>query len=740
MSVLRSVECRVKIIGLRSFLILLTLLACSGAKAQEFSADSPEMPTRRVLSTSGASGGLNIPDGKVVAVGAMIFGFNNNRESEFSAYARSDNYQFAMGLAPYFELSGRLANIPLDKEGTLGVRDLSANLKFSLPRVFRYQPSIAVGINDLGGGAPFFKSKYVVMSETVGPLSITVGSAHGKPYLSRAFAGVTWDFASTGMSLIAERNSAATTGGARYASGGFRALNNASLVLTAQRSFGAKTPMGEKFAKSSIGLNLYIPLGNDQVRSTQIHSALEPIWVQPEGYRTESVAGKADQGVKVLVPVGTNNPAANESGQFKGSEQLVKLRQALVSAGLERVRVGVRASELVVEFENHRYNRNESDAIGVVLGLTAMNAPEQLLRIVAVTKKAGLPLYGVSVDRAAYRMFIADGISDRERLALEFSFRPSIDTVQWNDPVESERGYSRIRVDPSLNKFVGTDVGVFDYSLAANIQGFIPLWKGAEIATSYYSSLAESDNVKHGIYGFAQQRSGLKSAVLSQSFWIADNILGVANIGKFMYDDKGIQIETVYLNPNRDDQFRLKYTHLRHPDRNVDFFGSVGGAYNLGNFQSPGSTSAGGIAYLLNYQPMNVSVDASYNKYVAGDRGPTLQVNRWFGDVQAQIFLRRSNLETKIGFGLAFPLTPRQGMNFGLSHLEGAGSFPLRLETRYARQGQCNCITNGIVQEMPLVYSSNTNLLNQGRIGREYLLSQLQRMREAAFLYANLAL
>lgn len=705
-------------------------------QAQDSFAYLSEGAEPRALATSGVTGGLNIPDGRIVADGAMLFGFNNFLDSQFSPLARSDNYQFAMGLFPYLEFSGRLMNIPADREGTLGLRDLSANLKFAVPRFFRYQPNIAIGINDLGGGASFFKSKYVAVSESFGPLSISVGVARGKPYLSNMFSGATWKISNTGISLIAERNNAATFGGVRYASPEIRSLNNASILITAQRSFGAKTLEGTKFDRSSLGINLHIPLERDRMGSRRIDPTLEPIWIQPEGYRQVPAVGLA---------VETNNALAPLAGVTEqrldalANESISKLRPALVKAGLERVRIGVRNNELIVEFENHRYNRNEVDAVGVALGLSAMNAPEGMARIMVVAKKAGLPLYGISVDRAAYRLFLAGGNADKEMIALNFQFRPRTDGVRWDNPVESEHGFSRIRIDPSLNKFVGTDVGVFDYSVAANVQGFVPLWKGAEFVTSYFSSLAESDNVAHGIYGFAQQRSGLKAAVLSQSFWLTDRLLNIANIGKFMYDDVGFQAESIYFVPQRDDQLKFKYTYLRHTDRNTGFSGIVGGAYSQVDFQSPGSTKSGAVSYLWNYQPLNLSVDASYNKYVGGDHGPIVQVNRWFGDVQAQVFLRRSNLETKVGFGLAFPLTPRQGMKFGLTHIEGSNSFPLRLETRYAREGQCNCITNGIVQEMPMVYSSSTNFLNQGRIGREYLLSQLQRMREAAFIYANLA-
>jgi hypothetical protein len=113
-----------------------------------------------------------------------------------------------------------------------------------------------------------------------------------------------------------------------------------------------------------------------------------------------------------------------------------------------------------------------------------------------------------------------------------------------------------------------------------------------------------------------------------------------------------------------------------------------------------------------------------------------VQLGRWFGDVQALAYFRSSELDRKVGFSLAFPLTPRQGMQPGWTHLEGSGSFPLKLETRLARNGECNCITNNVVEELTMIYSARNNLLNQSRVGTEYFAGQLYRMREAALIYA----
>ncbi|MBK3746268.1 YjbH domain-containing protein, partial [Paraburkholderia aspalathi] len=86
---------------------------------------------------------------------------------------------------------------------------------------------------------------------------------------------------------------------------------------------------------------------------------------------------------------------------------LDEIAAQLFAAGLERVRVGMSGRDLVVEYENHRYNQNEADALGIVLGVASVNAPHGTDKIHVVIKKANEPLGEVIVDRDAFAQFVA---------------------------------------------------------------------------------------------------------------------------------------------------------------------------------------------------------------------------------------------------------------------------------------------------------------------------------------------
>ncbi|MFD2366426.1 YjbH domain-containing protein [Pseudoduganella sp. GCM10020061] len=705
--------------------------------ARYWSTPSLSVPS---LATTGPSGTLNLPNGRTIADGVLAFGYNNHLGAGFTRFRGAKNYQFVLGLMPHLEISARLAEMPRPN-GTLGIRDLSANVKFMLPRFVAWQPNIAVGVNDLSGGASFFKSKYVSMSDSYGPVRWIIGASRGEDYLGNYFASAELPLWRTGASVILERNGSANNLGVRYESRTIPFLANSSIVATAQRAFKTNTPAGKPYDRSAFGINLVIPVGENgriwdvPARSTapaaavaaaypahRVAQVAAPAQSTPPASATARADSSATAAFASNYATAAPAVAAADTPRMLAGDAMARIWEELVNSGLERVRVGKRGAEMVVEYENHRYNQNEVDAVGIALGAGVALAPEEIRYVSVVTKKAGLQLYKTTVEKTSYRRFLEDGQWREAQSALSFQFRPDGGWgVQWLDTDEGPRGYSRIRVEPRTVHFVGTEKGLLDYSLAANIQAYVPVWKGAELSTSYLETVHESDDVAHGFLGWAQQRNGLRTAILSQAVWLTDNIVNVTSAGKYLYDLKGVQNETTWFVPGTDDQVRVQYTHLREEFR-----------YRTDHIET------GAVSYMWNYAPLNATVEAGYQRYRGEDQGPFLQVSRWFGDVQAQAYVKKSEIETRVGFGLAIPLTPRKGMKPGWTHIEGSGSYMARVETKLASSGECNCINMGVVEEFPMAYSARAMFFNQGRIGREYIVRQMPRMRNAFRQYTGL--
>ena len=138
------------------------------------------------LNSLGQSGGLVIPYGFVLPPGTVEAQYNNYIDPRYGRQATAGQmYWGAVGLLPYVELAGGLVNYPGNVHAPFSgadhfiFRHLMADIKVEVPKFFKYQPSIAFGVTDVGGQTHFFRSKYGVVSEAFGPLTLTAGYGQG---------------------------------------------------------------------------------------------------------------------------------------------------------------------------------------------------------------------------------------------------------------------------------------------------------------------------------------------------------------------------------------------------------------------------------------------------------------------------------------------------------------------------------------------------------------------------------
>ena len=663
------------------------------------------------ISSQGNSGGLTIPSASVLETGSLAFSLGNYREPKLPAHSRRVNTSLGLGLFPNLEVFGRITDYTQPGvAGALdtGLRDLSANLKIQIPHPWENLPKLALGLNDVGGGAVNFGSTYVVASDQWGPVRWSAGYANGKPVsgvgangfaFNGGFGGVDVKLANTGFSALAEHDGQQKHAGLRYTSMPLPGLGGAQLVGSLHRSFGAVNAAGNDVDSTHFSVSLVMPLGSDPSR---------PQNAQPEAYRE--------------LPA-LNRPEASTAP----ADRLAALQKALETSGLERVRIGLSGrdgnSSLVVEYENHRYGQNEADAIGIVLGLAAEHAPAGTQQVRAVTLKAGQRLYETGVNRSAYRQFLRDGDAGGVRASLAYTARPeeAQQAVTWHTTVPSPRSWVRIEVKPDINYAVATEVGLLDYTLAANIQGIVPLWQGAEFYTSFISAPTVSKNYEIGeVFESSRQREGFKVAAVEQSFWLGKRVLAHIGIGQFNYDDVGWQTDATVLMPGRDDVVRLKGAYYQRP-----------GSFNANRAQ-PVSAS-----YRYAHNPATW-VEAGLQQYSDGSRGPSIVLTRWFGDVGVNLFYRRGGVAQFAGIELSIPLTPRQGMLPGAVNLTGTSSFQRGLRTRITDSNTAqNLVQPTAVRDFQMDYNTEVQQLNGGRMGAAYLGTQMVRMRDAFYKYVR---
>ena len=330
------------------------------------------------VSSLGATGGLTIPSAYVLESGDMALSLGNYQDPKLGTYNRKQNYSLGFGLLPGVELFGRFAEytsrqaVAPGVPNLGGISDISANVKWQLPIELQGVPKLAVGVTDISGGAAFFKSKYAVASDEVGPLRWSLGYARsdvnpsGAKVLNGVFGGAEFKLGTSRATLLAETDGTQQHAGLRYYSEALPWLGDGQLVGTLQRSFGATTLAGQQANATSVNVSLIMPLGTtDKTRQTRIDAAAKPL--------------------PALDPMGVSAGGMVATAQ----DRLDSLARALRATGLDRVRVGILGDQLVVEYENHRYLQNEADALGVVLGLGAEAASAGTTRVHALTLKAG---------------------------------------------------------------------------------------------------------------------------------------------------------------------------------------------------------------------------------------------------------------------------------------------------------------------------------------------------------------
>jgi hypothetical protein len=709
------------------------------------------------LNSLGQAGGLVIPYAFALPEGVAEAQYNNYIDPRYGNQATgSQIYWGAVGILPYVELAGGLANYPGNVPAPFAgadhiiLRHLMADVKVEVPQFFKYQPAIAFGMTDIGGQTHYFRSKYGEVSQPVGPLNLTIGYGQGDR-LDGVFGGVQLSLWHTGLSLLAEDDSKTPYAGVRYQSPRISWLADANIIGTVTRalrstdgvsprtsvSVGIQIPFGKRFSPQRCagglcdGPEAQVQQGPTDaggveaipLRSLpQSHTVAEQpndvaqqaiSFVSPlQSYASVVVADDASRAVPA-----ERAPAIPES---LDTSALDSIATQLLAMGLERVRVGVSGQDLIIEYENHRYNQNEADALGIVLGVGSINAPLDIERVHAVMKKDNQPLADVAVDREAYTQFLAGGSPAAASASMTMRTQPSYnaDSITWHGN-EQRHGLMRIQISPVTSYLYGTEYGNFDLSLGANITGFVPLWRGAELYASYIAPLYNTKNMDEGrVFSQYRLRGGLYSAALTQSFWVMPQVLNVAAVGKFDYDYLGIENETTVFVPGRPDIVRLRLAYL-HQEPGQDTL--------------PHETNA-----MLTYRWVQPSwklwIEGGVARYVGGDKGPLITFTRWFDDVSVSVSGEHSGRGSFAGAAISFPLTPRQGMKPGIAQVEGSEQFALDFRTRV---GSTNYLTPGAAENLNFPYSTDQYLLNQGRFSAGYFATQLFRMRDAYDRYAR---
>jgi hypothetical protein len=701
------------------------------------------------LSLQGFTGILNTPNAHVTDEGWVYALYSNQTEREWRQRASfQDNYQFSIGFFNFIELGGRFIEAPH------AGRDLSGNLKLtsaSLTRDLPLVPVLALGIQDLGGGAALLQTKYLVLSEDIWRLRLSAGYGKGPDRMKGGFAGAEFK-AHDWVYLLGEYDTKETNLGARIILPQF-------WKVPVQFTATAKTSLNYKPGNFDIAVGFTLPLDfrmRNRPRLAQSEAASarageaasraagsatasgEPAVKQGVSSAAVPLAGRAgESGVAPhdapSAPTAQLPVSQPATGQEMQTIQLRRLRDSLIGVGFLNVRVGASGRTLVVEYENTIFNHNELDALGLVAGLASQTAPESFDTLQLVIKRRNLNTATISVPLQSLRAFLsgAEGNPDlRAQLKVDLTGREASDAVFLEGERNSGLFNTSLILGPGLTTFVGTENGAFDYLLSLKPELNTMLWKGGLLGARWDIPLSWSRNLDDGKpYRGSRHPAQLERLMLFQAAQPLPGVMVNLGAGMVVHDRYGMLNEAIWSPGDGQHRFRV-----------------VQGWNKDSNTHQTSDTYLG--AYRYYYSPLDLSLEGVAGKFYSEDKGFSLELKRFWRDTAVSLYFKDTKgVDEKswkaVGLQFSFPLTPGRDMKpVAKLQLRGPDEWSYAQESTLKNNNENNPRGSlNYLAPYPLAINPqptqalSRSFYNRDRLSESYILQHLERLREAWLKY-----
>ncbi len=661
------------------------------------------------VSPNGYSGLGVVPSATTLGVGTALVTFDPTLPGAKNTLGY--NTQIGFGLYEGLELVGRLATndqkCNMYKAGACPkdmIRDFSASLKWSLPIKWLkdHDASVALGMNDVGGAASYFKSYYVVGSKRLGDFDLTLGQAKAmgdRALLSGGFGSVGYrptSWSNLSLQRVGQNSWVSASAQSPIP------FTQASAYVTVNKRL-TDTPLTEK---NWVGVGVSMPL--DASASLQ----------------------KSSQSEEKAAPF-AKSPRNRLVQDLKPEE----LSSALTAQGFFNPKIGRQKDRLVVQVENTAYAWNVMDAAGVALGVVASThgGTGKLENFEINITSRGIGQLQLSGEASCVKRWLQTGevcASLGVRSLLQRNIA-AITTVENNPPSDvAEVTWTEgsawsfrpeIVISPTLVSTIGTEYGSFDMDMGANINTILPLWTGAVIETNRVKPLGIGTHgfEKGGVFYGSRLQPLTNRTLLHQLVSVPTlNTQARFSHGTAYTVWQGNQIET----STQSDNGRHRLGLLKGDFKNDALAYNNEKKYELATYR------------YAHDDRFSTVTEITQGKFWGGDRGWIVGQRFWHGDTALNLYIRRSRmtelspLVSFAGIQFSIPLTPRQ--NRGVEHaaIRGINQWTYTLETKVFDKD--NRITGGF-GEIPKVGDSLMQYFNRDRTSTRYLESGLIRAKSA---------
>mgnify|MGYP000954955872 CR=1 FL=1 len=678
------------------------------------------------LAPAGFSGAINTPTADVIRTGTAVLALTNSipeRKQRFPGEPFG-GFNLGYGLLPGLEVVGRLAfdgnlQCNLFVAGCSGrTRDLAVSAKYQLPLALPLDTRVAVGFTDYGGAATNFRQIYGVATTTLGPVDLSMG--YSRPSSTNALMDGVFASATVRvndqLALVAESDTKARRVGAHY-------------TLALRDNINIQLGVSHRFS------------GSANQKANQVTAALQYTFDGPRdatanrrGTTLPASPGAGAGGAMAVAAAGasTASPTA-----LTPTETATLLAERVARAGFDNVTVsrvalaGSPSAMWWIQAEPSGWRKNQLDALGVGLRQWLDQGGGAGDEVFFNLTHRGIAVVGLHAGRSCLAEFASGANTCASGQAVTFyrgEARPAAlrDGAAGIDKLVTEHHATRLRPEielgASLRTSVGTEVGLFDYSVAVDAAAEVPIAKGLAWQGNLHLPVARSGDYRQGgaFYGLSHQNAQIEQSVLSYWRHIDLPVVGAtavqASAGQIASNYRGGQLDAVWMNSNGD--WRI---------------GATTGVYQRGTDSKRVIPVLASARHTV--MPGTWHLEGTVGRFLRGDSGYQLASQHWFGDYGFKMFIRESAGDATMprtrfaGFEFSVPLGPRASSKVAGVNVRGQDRFSWGLTTKIG--GTDNIITPGYLQMPRPRHGVWTDVTDYDRNGILDLWGNADRLRRA---------
>ncbi|EJE3285780.1 YjbH domain-containing protein [Vibrio alginolyticus] len=624
-----------------------------------------------------------------------------------------DSLKFSFGMFDGLEAHGRIvtddytSNCFYDCGDT---RDLSMSFKYQVPHFWGSENlDFALGIQDLGGSANQFSTKYAVAdySFDFAPVRISAGyglSDIGLGVMDGPFGGIEYQ----PLSFL-------------QVSGEYDAVEfNSSVKLF--------TPQGTLPYDVTASLSYQLYSGHNTDEQNIWNAALSVPLVT--GYTRSRDYSRNN--LTLMEKLSLEQNKAKEAS-------ISALVNALRNEGFVNIQIGLLNQTTVVALENRRYNHNQVDGLGVAMGIISSHLGQNAVsevggdseRIELFMLANQKPVVSVQANSTCYQSFINGSAACEDIKFTTRDLAEKLELVNWKtERVNSGALDSQLVFSPMVRHAVATEFGVYDYSFAMSSNLYTYLWSGAAVDVRHILPLAETDDYeKWGYFEDSAYENDIERAMLHQFFRLPYvDIANQVSIGLAKTDYIGARSESTWFSQSGAHALSLEMSYFQHVDEKDE------NGYETLDRQ----TSL--ARYTFSMPEWDWQFNATAGEFWRGDVGAKLTTSHWFEDIEVSATYqvtkyKDTDEEQFVAVSVKLPLTPWRDMSPGLLQVRGNEAYDFNVMTRVGND--VNFLSDGQGDELIMDNSMLRRYFNRGRYGSDYFEENKIRLRNAYLRYLS---